>query len=172
MSKQVHEVRGPSIIRVSNQDEIPKVQEENSRKKISTVQEAIKRSQAVRNPLEGRREVVVHHPSICMKKNRQAVVPKPFNLNLPHPSLWVHGACAGGMLSRRGPQYDDGLEYEFLLPLGSIPKHGVFIHVHRSLFKLLSCNHQGLSTVPNDKSFGSLLGYHAYSRCITGKPTF
>ena len=136
MSKQVHEVRGPSIIRVSNQDEIMKVQETNSRKKISTVQKAIKRSQAVRNPLEGRREVAVHHPSICMKKNRQAVVQKPFNLNLPHPSLWVHGACAGGMLIHGGPQYDDGLEYEFLLPLGSIPKPDVFIHIHRSY---LSC---------------------------------
>ena len=136
MSKQVHEVRGQSIIRVSNQDEILKVQEANSRKKIPTVQEAIKWSQAVRNPLEGRREVAVHHPSICMKKNRQAVVPKPFTLNLSHPSLWVHGACAGGMLSCGGPQYDDGLEYEFLLPLGSIPKHGVFIHVHQSY---LSC---------------------------------
>ena len=172
MSKQVHEVRGQSIIRVSNQDEIPEVQEANSRKKIPTVQEAIKCSQAVRDPLEGRREVVVHHPSICMKKNRQAIVPKPFTLNLSHPSLWVHGACAGGMLSCGGPQYDDGLEYEFPLPPGSTPKHGIFIHVHRSLFKSLSCNRQGLSTVPNDKSFGSLLGYHAYSWCITGKPTF
>ena len=76
MSKQVHEVRGQSIIRVSNQDEIPKVQEENSRKKIPTVQEAIKRS--------------------------QAVVPKPFTLNLSHPSLWVHGACAGDMSSCGG----------------------------------------------------------------------
>ena len=101
--------------------------------KIPTVQEAIKRSQAVRNPLEGRREVAVHHPSICMKKNRQAFDPKPFTQNLSHPSLWVHGACAGGMSSRGGPQYDDGLEYEFMLPLESIPKHGVFIHVHRSL---------------------------------------
>ena len=38
--------------------------------------------------------------------------------------------------------------------------------------QLLSCNRHGLSTVPNDKSFGSLLGYHTYSWCITGKPTF
>ena len=135
MSKQVLEVRGQSIIRVSNHNKIPKVQEANSRK-IPTVQEAIKWPQAERGPLEGRREVAVHHPSICTKKNRQAVVPKPFYLNLPHPSLWVHGACAGGMLSCGGPQYDDGLEYEFLLPLGSIPKHGVFIHVHQSY---LSC---------------------------------
>ena len=99
MSKQVHEVRGPSIIRVRNQDEIPKVQEANSIKKIPTIQEAIKRSQAARNPLEGRREVAVHHPSICMKKNPQAIVPKPFALNLPYPSLWVDGACVGGMSS-------------------------------------------------------------------------
>ena len=133
MSKQVCEFRGQSIIRVSN-----KMKFRKSKKQIQEIksQEAIKRSQAVRNPLEGRREVAVHHPSICMKKNRQAVVPKPFTLNLSHPSLWVHGACAGGMLSCGGPQYDDGLEYEFLLPLGSIPKHGVFIHVHQSY---LSC---------------------------------
>ena len=101
--KKVHEVRGQSIIRVSNQDEIPKVQEANSRKKIPTVQEAIERSRAVRNPLEGRRAVAIHHPSTCMKKNRQAVVPKPFNLELPYPSLSVHEACAGGMLSCGGP---------------------------------------------------------------------
>ena len=133
MSKQVREVCGQSIIRVSN-----KMKFRKSKKQIQEIksQEAIKRSQAVRNPLEGRREVAVHHPSICMKKNRQAVVPKPFILNLSHPSLWVHGACAGGMLSCGGSQYDDGLECEFLLPLGSIPKHGVFIHVHQSY---LSC---------------------------------
>ena len=112
MSKQVHEVRGQSVIRVSNQNKIPKVQEANSRK-IPTVQESIKWSQAERDPLEGRREVAIHHPSICTKTNRQAVVPKSFNLNLPHPSLWVHGACARGMSSYGGPQYDDGLEYEF-----------------------------------------------------------
>ena len=40
------------------------------------------------------------------------------------------------------------------------------------LFNLLSCNRQGFSTVPNDKSFGSLLRYHTYSWCIMGKPTF
>ena len=130
--KKVHQVRRQSIIRMSNQDEILKVQEANSRKKIPTVQEAIKRSQAVRNPLEGRRKVAVQHPSICMKENRQAVVPKPFTLNLSRPNLRAHGACAGGMLSCGGPQYDDWLEDEFLLPLGSIPKHGIFIHVHQS----------------------------------------
>ena len=136
MSKQAHEVRGQSIIRVSNHNKIPEVKEANSRKKILTVQEAVKCSQAVRDPLEGRRKVVVHHPSICTKKNRQAVVPKPFALNLSYLSMWVHEVCAGGMLSCGGPQYDDGLEYEFLLPLGSIPKHGVFIHVHQCY---LSC---------------------------------
>jgi hypothetical protein len=67
------------------------------------------------------------------KKNCQAIVPKPFTLNLPYLSLWVYEACAGGMLGCGVSQYHDGLEYEFLLPLGSIPKYGVFIHIHRNI---------------------------------------
>jgi hypothetical protein len=66
------------------------------------------------------------------------------------------------------PSHRDGLEYDSLLPLGSISEDGVSTHIYgRTRY-----NRHGISTVSEDKSFDGFFGYHTYSWRITGKPTF
>ena len=135
MSKQVHEVRGQSIIRVSNQNKIPKVQEANSRKNPNSPR-SWQVFPSCKEPT-GRKAGGSCSPPLNMHEEKSpSCCPKTIYPELITPkSLGSWGVCRGHV-ELWGASYDDGLEYEFLLPLGSIPKHGVFIHVHQSY---LSC---------------------------------
>jgi hypothetical protein len=94
----------------------------------------------------------------------QSHLPSPYHTQV---SGFV-GHHTSGMCELWVPRHHDGLEYDSLLPLGSIFEDGVSTHMHERM----SYNRHGISTVPDDKSFGGFFGYYTYSWCITGKPTF